>query len=152
MGSPAWFSPAACEAQRRIRSNLPSKSAKSLSPVSRRLNRRPRAVFGHTEPSLRGAERRSNPEIAERGGSLGLLRFARNDVVIRTDRKAPQKSRRRGGEAAPPTTSARRARGPPSPRQVEWRRPKARRSGVAPALKWDRSSAIEPPPAAVQRV
>jgi hypothetical protein len=31
------------------------------------------------EPSLRGAKRRSNPEIVGSGGGSGLLRFARND-------------------------------------------------------------------------
>src|SRR3954463_14657931 len=49
-------------------------------------------------PSLRGAQRRSNPRAARAAQPYGLLRFARNDVCGTEKALAQRRERRRNAE------------------------------------------------------
>ena len=60
-------------------------------------------------PSLRGAQRRSNPCLASPCGNDGLLRFARNDVQLSSPPSASARRSRTSAGTRPSASSVRRA-------------------------------------------
>jgi hypothetical protein len=96
-----------CETLRFVRRNE-SFRFRCFSPRRRpkRNGRRPRARCVRMESSLRGAQRRSNPENVGALRSPGLLRFARNDAVGSTQMQLALVRRDRGdpGQVTQPTS------------------------------------------------